>query len=122
MRRRAGYIAIMIGLVLTIFLFKQPFLEQLFGGKSTAYWLKVLLFGGGAAGGWVVWYLRELQHYGEFFNVFLMTAVTGFCWYARLTAPEEVQLTAVAFLLGSLFKIAKDSLDRAVQQDEVSSQ
>jgi hypothetical protein len=40
-----------------------------------------------------------------------------YCWYARLTAPEEIQLTAVAFLLGSLFHIAKDYLDQAASAD-----
>ena len=94
-----------------IFLFKQPYLDELFKNQSTDFWLRSILFTGGATSGWIVWYLRQIKKYGEFFNVFLFTTVTGFCWYARLTAPEEVQLTAVAFILGSLFKIAKDYMD-----------
>ena len=112
-RRRANFIAIMIGLVLAIFLFKQPYLEQLFSGYTTGGLIKAILFTSGMGSGWLVWYLKHLKKYGEFFNVFLHTMIIGFCWYARLTAPEQLQLTAVAFLLGSLFHIAKDYLDKA---------
>jgi hypothetical protein len=62
-----------------------------------------------------------VKEYGEFFHVLLLALITGFCWYARLTAPEDVQLVAVAFLLGSLFKIAKDYLDLAVKGERVQS-
>lgn len=117
-RRRANLIAIMIALVLIVFLFKQPFLDKLFAGQNPGTLAEVLLFAGGTGGGWLVWYLGQVRKYGEFFNIFLLTAVTGFCWYARLTAPEEVQLTAVAFLLGSLFHIAKDYLDQATLSDQ----
>lgn len=114
--RRANQIAIMIALVLVIFLFKQPYLELLFGEQGTGAWLKAVLFGGGAISGWLIWYLKQIEKYGEFFHVFLLTIVIGFSWYARLTAPDEVQLTAVAFLLGSLFRIAKDYMDEAHAQ------
>lgn len=120
-RKRASYIAIMIALVLLIFLFEQPYLEMLFQSGDTAFWIRSVLFAGGAGGGWVVWYLRQLEKYGEFFNVFLFTTVTGFCWYARLTAPEEIQLTAVAFLLGSLFRVAKDYLDRPFEKGRMAT-
>lgn len=121
-RRRANVIAIMIGLVLTIFLFKQPYLEQLFASYSPEGVLKIILFTGGVGSGWIVWYLKHLKKYGDFFNVFLHTIIIGFCWYARLTAPEQVQLTAVAFLLGSLFHIAKDYLDRADKAEPIFKQ
>jgi hypothetical protein len=114
-RKRANFIAIMIGLVLTIFLFKQPFLEQLFAGYTTSGIIKIILFAGGVGSGWLAWYLKHLRKYGEFFNVLLLTIIVGFCWYARLTAPEQIQLTAVAFLLGSLFHVAKDYLDKAIE-------
>lgn len=112
-RTRANYIAVIIGLVLTIFLFKQPLLERIFAGQTSGGLLKTFLFGGGLATGWLVWYLRHLRKYGEFFHVLLFTVIIGFCWYARLTGPEEVQITAVAFLLGSLVRLAKDYLDAA---------
>lgn len=110
---RANYIAVIIALVLIIFLFKQSFLDRLFAVGDTKFWVESILFTAGAGTGWVVWYLRQLKNYGEFFNVFLFATVVGLCWYARLTAPEEIQLTAVAFLLGSLFRVAKDYIDQA---------
>jgi hypothetical protein len=112
-RTRANYIAVIIGLVFTIFLFKQPLLERIFADQTSGGVLKSILFGGGVTVGWVVWYLRQLKKYGEFFHVLLFTVIIGFCWYARLTAPEEIQITAVAFLLGSLSRLAKDYLDEA---------
>jgi hypothetical protein len=115
LRRRADQIAIVIGLVLIVFLFKQSFLEQLFGGASTTLWIKAILFGGGFASGWVVWYLKQLDRYGEFFNILIMTVVIGFCWYARLTGPAEIQLTAAAVMLASLFRIAKDLMDASAK-------
>ena len=116
-RKRANYIAIMIGLVLIIFLFKQPYLNLLFEGKDTTFWLKSVLFLGSASSGWVIWYLKQIRNYGEFFNIFLLTTITGFCWYARLTAPEQIQLTAVAFLLGSLFRVAQDYLNESAKNN-----
>jgi hypothetical protein len=120
-RQRANQIALIIGLVLTIMLFKQPYLERLFGSQSAGDMLKFLLFGGGVAAGWLVWYLQQVKTYGEFFNVLLFAVIVGCCWYARLTAPEEVQVTAVAFLLGSLFHIARDYLDKATLQQVPAS-
>jgi hypothetical protein len=117
-RLRANYIAILIGLVLVVMVFKQPFLDRLFANQTAGGVLKTVLFGGALAGGWVVWYLKHLAKYGEFFHVLLFTIVIGFCWYARLTAPEEVQLTAVAFLLGSLLRLAKDYLDAAANPSQ----
>lgn len=114
-RRRANDIGIVIGLVLIVMLFKQPFLDRLFGQTSAGAILQTLLFGGGVAAGWIIWYLQELKKYGEFFEVLLYTLVVGCCWYARLTPSDEVQLTAVAFLLGSLFRVARDLMDRANQ-------
>ena len=107
-RLRANYIAIIIGLVLTVILFIQPYLDLVFDNKTPAFWINVLVFGGGAGVGWAIWYLKYLKNYGEFFYILLLTSVTGLCWYARLAAPKEVQLTAVAFLLGSLFNAYTD--------------
>jgi len=118
-RRRAYVIAVVIGLVMMLFLFKQSYLEELLRGQDTNTFTKIMLFGGATISGWFVWYLRELETYGEFFYVLLMTIITGFCWYARLTAPEEVQYTAVAFLLGSLFRIAKGYMDAQPVPGEV---
>ncbi|MCP4657414.1 MAG: hypothetical protein GY856_18570 [bacterium] len=115
-RKRANQIALIIALALIVFLFKQPFLDMLFAERTAGYWMQTMLFGGGATAGWSVWYLRQLTRYGEFFNVLLMALVVGLCWYARLTAPEEVQLTAAAFLLTSLFRVAKDYLDSPAVQ------
>jgi hypothetical protein len=112
-RRRANQIAIMIATVAVIFLFKQPYLDLLFPNAEVGSLLGAMLFGGAAVSGWYVWYLKRIQTYGEFFHVFLLASVTGFSWYARLTAPEPVQLVAVAFILGSLFRIAKDYLDQS---------
>ncbi len=112
-KARANVIAVIIGLVLVIVLFKQPFLEQVFAKRTASGLLQSILIGGGITSGWLVWYLRQLSRYGEFFHVLLFTIIVGFCWYARLTAPEQVQTTAVAFLLGSLGRLAKDYLDKA---------
>ncbi|MEQ9413030.1 MAG: hypothetical protein RIF39_04335 [Cyclobacteriaceae bacterium] len=109
--QRSNYIAVMIGLVITIILFKQPFLDRIFAEYTTNSILETLLFGTSTATGWLVWYLNQMKKYGEFFNVFLLTVIVGFCWYARLTGPEEVQITAAGFLLGSLFRIAKKYID-----------
>jgi Na+/proline symporter len=117
LRRRADQIAIIAGLVLVIFLFKQPYLDALFKGQNTKGWVQAVLLGGGGVSGRLVWYLRQLKKYGEFFNIFLMTEVVGLSWYARLTAPEQVQLTAVEFLLGSLFRVAKDYMDAAASNE-----
>jgi hypothetical protein len=119
-RRRANQIAIMIGLVAVVLLFKQPYLNELFQGQDAGKITKGLLLGGGLASGWLIWYLKQVKAYGEFFHLFLLTVIVGFCWYARLTGPEEVQLTAVAFLLGSLFRIAKDYLDLANSEEKTS--
>src|SRR4051794_20379648 len=54
-RLRANQIAIMIALVLIIFLFKQPFLNELFSGKDSSAMLKGLLIGGGITSSWLVW-------------------------------------------------------------------
>jgi len=112
-RRRANQIAIMIAMVLIIVLFKQSSLNQLFENQVTNFRMNALLFGCGVTSGWAVWYLKQLEKYGEFFHVFLLASVVGICWYARLTAPKEVQLTVAAFLLGSLCKVAKDYIDEA---------
>jgi hypothetical protein len=80
--------------------------------------LGAIVFATGAASGWVVWYLKEIKRYGDFFYVLLLTITIGLCWYARLTAPEPVQITAVAFVLGSLFRIARDYMDAAVSVGE----
>lgn len=112
-RTRANYIAVIIGLVFTLFLFRQPFLERLLEGHTPNSVLNAILFGGGVSVGWLVWYLRQLSKYGEFFYVFLFTMIVGFCWYARLTKPEEIQITAIALLVGSLIRLAKDYLDAA---------
>ena len=116
--RRADQIAIIIGAVLTLFLFKQPFLDKIFGEMNAGIVIQSILFASGGTIGWFIWYLRQLKKYGEFFNVLLMTAVIGFTWYARLTAPDEIQLTALAFLLSSFFRIAKDYMDKAASQGE----
>ena len=112
-RRRAYFIAITIGLVLIFILFKQPYLESLFEDYDAEGIVKILLFGGGWAGGWLSWYLIQLKKYGDFFEVLLYTVVSGFCWYAKLIGPKEVQLTAMAFLVGSLFQIARDYIARS---------
>lgn len=110
---RANQIAMMIGLVLIIFLFKQPYLTELFKDSSPDAMAKIFLLGGSASTGWLVWYLKNLKLYGEFFHVLLLTLIIGFCLYARLTNVEQVQLTAAAFLTGSLFHLAKSYIEEA---------
>ncbi len=104
-------ISIIIALGMTVMLFKQPYLDRIFPPDASNHWINILLFGGGAGTGWFIWYLRYIEKYSSFFYVFLLTLVVGFSWYARLSAPQEVQLTAMAFILSSLFKIAKDMMD-----------
>lgn len=101
----------MIGLICVALLFKERFLDQLFIGQDVHSVVKVLLFGGAAAGGWFAWYLKQLKEYGEFFEVFLLTFVSGFAWYARFSPSDEVQWVAVAFVLSPLFRIGKDYID-----------
>ena len=111
---RALRIAIIIGLSAVVFLFKQPFLDKLFSKQTNPdYMLKSILLSGATGTGWVVWYLKTLKRYGDFFYVLLLTLTVGFCWYARLTAPEDIQLTAFCFLVSSLFRLAKDMMDEA---------
>jgi hypothetical protein len=117
-RRRALAISLIISLVPTVILFKQPYLDAVFGGEDMNQVLGAIVFATGAASGWVVWYLKEIKRYGDFFYVLLLTITIGLCWYARLTAPEPVQITAVAFVLGSLFRIARDYMDAAVSVGE----
>lgn len=110
---RSYQLAIIMGFIVVIFLFKQPILEEILGNQKRGLMIRSFIFAGGSASGWMIWYLRQLKRYGEFFNIFLLTVATGFCWYARLTDIQDVQLTAVAFLLGSFFHIAKHNLDMA---------
>jgi hypothetical protein len=117
-KRRALAIGLIIGLVLTVILFKQPYLDALFGGQNLNQIFGLVVFATGAASGWMVWYLKEIRRYGDFFYILLLTVTIGLCWYARLTAPEPVQITAVAFVLGSLFRIAKDYMDVEVPVGE----
>ena len=113
---RANLIALMISLVMIVILFQQPYLNRIFGSAGIGFWLGIILFGGGSAVGWLVWYLRIINRYGEFCYVLLLGFVVGLCWYARLSAPEEIQITAVAFVLGSLFRIAKDYMDEEARE------
>ena len=105
-------IAIVIGIYLVILLFVQPYLNKLFGDVDSGFILQSTLFTGGAVTGWMVWYLNQLKKQGDFFYILLMTIVAGLSWYARLTDPEEVKLTASAFVLGSLFRVAMDILKK----------
>jgi len=106
-KRGALILCIIIGLGIIVLLFKQPYLDMLFPNEQTKTWLKPLLFGAGGGCGWVVWYLNQLKQYGELFYVILLTVVSGLCWYARLTAPEEVQVYAFTFVLISCLHLAK---------------
>lgn len=119
-RWRANFIAVIIGLAIIVMLFKQSFLEQLFGSFSTKDWLRAILGIGSITIGWLAWYLKQIKSYGEFFHILLLAVTIGLCWYARLTDIEEVQLTAVCFLLGSLFHIAKDYLDAQKKEEQKS--
>ena len=112
-QKRAFFIAIMVGLVGAIIIFRQSFLDSLFPDSDSSKTLKTVLFIGSFLLGWVVWYLKRLKKYGEFFAVLLFTTVTGLSWYARLTSPDEVKLAVVALLLGLLLHIAKGYLDIA---------
>ncbi len=109
--RRANEIAIVVGLILLVFIFKQPYLDKIFGDYSSPFWVQSSLFVGGMIAGWIVWSLKHIARYGEFFDVLLLTLISGLCWYARLTAPEEIHLAIAAFLLGSLLRVARDYLD-----------
>lgn len=111
--RRSHDIAILIGIALVVFLFKQSFLNEFFGDTDASAFLKSILIGGGAAAGWSMWYVRQLEKYGEFFHILLLVVAIGFSWYARLTAPEEVQLSALVFILASLLRVGIDYVNMA---------
>ena len=112
-QKRAFFIAIMVGLVGAIIIFRQNFLDSVFPANDSSKTLKTVLFISSFVLGWVLWYLKHLKKYGEFFAVLLFTTVTGLSWYARLTSPDEIKLAVVALLLGLLLHIAKGYLDIA---------
>jgi len=107
-------LSVIIGLGMIVLLFKQPYLDMLFPKDQANKWLKPLMFGVGGGCGWVVWYLKQLKEYGELFYVILLTVISGLCWYARLTAPEEVQVYAFAFVLISCLHLAKQKWKRKI--------
>lgn len=117
LRKKADQIAVMVGLISVFALFKQPYLELLFKDMELSGVLSTLLGIGGVGTGWLVWYLKQLDKYGELFHVFLLVIVAGFGWYARLTSSDEVQTICTAFVVGSFFHLAKDYIDRAHLRD-----
>ena len=116
-QKKANYISVIIGLVAVVILFMQPYLDLLFGDYDAGKLLMFVFFGVGSVSGWVVWFLKEVKKYGEFFHIFLFIVAIGLSWYARVSAPEEVQTIAIGFILGSLFRIAKDYMDLAMKSE-----
>lgn len=110
--RRASLIAIIIGLMFTIFIFWQPLLNMIFSQISANQVLKYLLFSGSAFIGWIIWWVRKVERYGDFFYVLLLTITAGFCWYARIKGTTDVEVTAYSFIMASLARIAFQYLDK----------
>lgn len=121
LRKRADQIALIIGLISIFALFKQPYLDALFKDMDASTMLGTLLGVGGAGAGWLVWYLKQLEKYGELFHIFLLVMVAGFGWYARLTTSDQIQVICTAFVVGSFFHLAKDYMDQAHARDNATS-
>jgi len=115
LKRRACQIAIMVGLVLIVVLFKQPYLHFLFSDEKSDVVLRILLFSSSAVAGWTIWSLRNIRKYGEFFHVLLLTLVAGMSWYARLIAPSDIQIATAALVTSCFLRLAKDYLDAAAE-------
>lgn len=94
-------------------LFRQASLPKWLQGAGGGSLVDVGVFGTGAGLGWTVWFLRCVKTYGSFFHLLLLIITVGVSWYARLMDLGPVQIGVMGFLLGSLFRLAKDLLDRA---------
>ena len=118
---KANVIAIMIGLALTVTLFKHPFFNTFSHGDNLFFLFKFILYAASAVVGWMAWNLKDLEKYGDFHQVFLSTTLAGVSWYVKIgDAISTVQTTAILFLLGSLFRLAKDYLDQEAKQGIVN--
>jgi uncharacterized membrane protein len=110
--QRALWIAVILGLIVTVGFFKQPFTEQLQQWESgLSYTNHAILVAVGFAFGWIIWWLSYLKKYGDFLQVFLLVCLIGLSWYARLAAPKLIQVFAVAFIAASLLSFAKQFID-----------
>ena len=113
--QRALWIALILGLIVTVGLFKQPYTEQLVKWESgLSYTIHAILVVAGFAVGWIIWWLSYLRKYGDFLQVFLLVCLIGLSWYARLAAPKLIQVFAAAFIAASLLSFAKQFIDSEI--------
>jgi hypothetical protein len=110
--RKASFIAVLIGLMLTIFFFWQPILKSLFENYTSKDFMTYIFIGSSGAVGWIVWYLAYLKKYGDFFYILLLTSSAGFCWYSRINGTSQIEMTAFSFVSFSLAHIAFMYIER----------
>ena len=66
-----------------------------------------------ALGGWLVWSVSNIEIYGDFLYVLLMTIVVGLSWYARLVAPGKIEWIVYAFVLASIARLSVEDMKAA---------